>query len=568
MAIPIGIAQGLSYRHDFEKDMERVYQNAAYAEKIKAQKEQRTQFYANLLKKGHAVSPALTKKLEGFYSDLNDKLAQFVIDNPDFETDIGKMQEFISITDNYLNNDIIRTDLQSQQNYAKMQDAMSNGKMTKSMIEREGEKYQKYLETGEQYVFDGAPPVSLNDITAFIAKNIGYEDVTQQIGNHIYRIKQPKPGSIRKNVKEAYLSNEEYQEVINNAWNELGDWKNLYNSPLEMVESLVENKSDYTKLDQGLTAETSAAIKNAANYDDFINFQDSLHSQLITKGRTSSNPTNLIFGTAGGLNRQLPIGPSGSNFMIVDFDDKAQDYSPTGKNIRLSGKVTVTGGGELVALPNGETAIIETVAINPVMTRNLRVTRENEIQKFNGKEWIDVAYTDLNPEEQGYIELENGNFKLATDSEYAARLEESGFKKVKRQIRGFDSMGRSYTEVADVYVGTIAEKAEFTEDKFVLYNKAMGGTGEKVSNTYSTGQYKRAEQQFNQMRYTILLKDLEEKSGMQIIPRDENNNMMNLNWERTTYTDVKGNDHPAVKTEINNKTYYWLEDLNGFVKPE
>lgn len=151
-----GSAKGLSTQHDFQKDIENLYKAEAYKTQVRAEKEQKARYYAGLMKEHSAVAPSMVGELEGFYKDLNNQIADFAIENPNFETDVTKMQQFHNITDQYLNNQFVRKDIQSQEQFELFKGAINAGDIDKDSLEydEEMERYTDWMENGgDGYVF-------------------------------------------------------------------------------------------------------------------------------------------------------------------------------------------------------------------------------------------------------------------------------------------------------------------------------------------------------------------------------------------------------------------------------
>jgi hypothetical protein len=178
MPLGLGIAKGVSYVNDWEKDIDRTYQRAEYAARIQQEKERKTAYYAELLKKGHATNPRAEGELNEFYKSLNGELATFVTENPNFETDIDAMQKFNDIKDKYLNNDILRKDIQVGKEMEKLRSAVSQGTLTKDEYEAEAKRYDDYInkKSDEPYVFTNFNEVDLDKLASEAARSVG--DVT------------------------------------------------------------------------------------------------------------------------------------------------------------------------------------------------------------------------------------------------------------------------------------------------------------------------------------------------------------------------------------------------------
>jgi len=174
MPLGLGIAKGASYVNDWEKDIDRVYQRAEYAAKIQSEKERKTAYYAELLKKGHATNPRAEGELNEFYKGLNNELATFVTENPTFETDIDAMQKFNDIKDKYLNNDILRRDIQVGQEHDKLRQAVSSGQLLPEEAEAEAKKYDDYInmKSNDPYVFTNYKEIDLDKIAMETARAV------------------------------------------------------------------------------------------------------------------------------------------------------------------------------------------------------------------------------------------------------------------------------------------------------------------------------------------------------------------------------------------------------------
>jgi hypothetical protein len=222
-----GLGKGLAVRHDFGADINRLYQQENLRSQIQVEKERKARYYGEMLKGGHVRGKANTERLQQFYDGVNDELATFVTENPGWETDPGLFAEFSRISDQYLNNDIIREDLQVQANFEALQRAAQSGSMDAMDIERNMEAYNEYIENGgDPYVFVNPKKVEYNDI---VKESIGLVGYTKQ--PQTYRDAQgftrtimtdkPNEGAIARRV-EIDFADEKYAREIEDKWQKAG----------------------------------------------------------------------------------------------------------------------------------------------------------------------------------------------------------------------------------------------------------------------------------------------------------------------------------------------------------
>jgi len=145
MPLGLGLTKGASFVNNWEGDIDRLYKREEYAAQVRAEKERKTQFYAQQLKQGHASNPRTEKELDDYYTGLNSELANFVTENPNFESDVAGMTKFMNISDKYLNNDILQRDLQVKNEFEKMQNAAASGSVAPSVLRENQERYNAYI---------------------------------------------------------------------------------------------------------------------------------------------------------------------------------------------------------------------------------------------------------------------------------------------------------------------------------------------------------------------------------------------------------------------------------------
>ena len=62
-----GAIKGLSHGHDFQRDIDRLYDRERYAMEVRKERENKARYYGDLLQKQQATTPYNTQRLEGYY---------------------------------------------------------------------------------------------------------------------------------------------------------------------------------------------------------------------------------------------------------------------------------------------------------------------------------------------------------------------------------------------------------------------------------------------------------------------------------------------------------------------
>jgi hypothetical protein len=176
MPLGLGVTKGASFVNDWNKDIDRLYQREEYAANVRYQKEQKTRFFAEQIKRGHGSNPRVESELNDYYKGLNSELANFVTENPNFETDVNAMQKFLDISDRYINNGILQQDVQVKQEFDKLRQAVSEGKITETKYHEEMARYNEYIDPirkGDPYVFTNFKEINGSDYLTNLSKTLG-----------------------------------------------------------------------------------------------------------------------------------------------------------------------------------------------------------------------------------------------------------------------------------------------------------------------------------------------------------------------------------------------------------
>jgi len=162
---PTGFGKGLAVKHDYAGDISRLYAREKMDTQARVEKERKAQMYGSMLKEGHVRGEYNNGRLEEDYKRINNELADFVSENPNWESDAGLFGKFSNITDQYLNNPIIQEDEQVNQQYQVLQQKFNSGEMRKGEMEDQMDRYTDYMQNGgDPYVFIQPEKIMYADI--------------------------------------------------------------------------------------------------------------------------------------------------------------------------------------------------------------------------------------------------------------------------------------------------------------------------------------------------------------------------------------------------------------------
>jgi hypothetical protein len=471
-----GSAKGLSFQNDFERDTDRLYQREAYRSQVQAEKEQKTKYYAGLMKEHPATAPSMVKALEPFYKDLNNKLADFAINNPNFETDVNKMQEFLGITDQYLNNDFVRKDMQSQEQFKLLQNAYNEGKITKGKWEEEMNRYTDFQENGgDSYTFSNPKTKEMSDILKEINTHLAPTVIRKTEGVKIIEHTFTDPERI-KGAARLWYSNEENKMAIDSAWNgltkeERGSFENNQMGWLEARIASGEEVGDqligYDKLyeDKMKTQNDNAA--GLASYHRF--YIGNVLEPLQANGETPADKNNIAFTEFGDLKQPLPTSASGRNVKVYDPENPGQL-----KTINLSGNVSAIGAGKIKNI-GGVPFVEVSVAIMSQPEAEAKDATGTIIQhpvNYTQAQIDAMPRSDRKAIEKGLKDIPT----LLENTKYKDELVKNGFNLQKITDLGMQLGLDTNTVSGDVMTGTILMPANFAESNRIKYDKSYNTT--------------------------------------------------------------------------------------------
>ena len=483
-----GAGKGLSIKHDFQKDIENLYQAEAYKAQIRTKKEQKARYYAGLMKEHPAVAPSMVRALDEFYKDLNNQVAEFAIENPNFETDVSKMQQFHGITDQYINNDFVRKDLQSQEQFDLLKAALNNGDIDPESEEyiENMERYTDWMENGgDGYVFTNPEQLDYNEMTIEANENIQPDVTIDDTGKRIVEVSETPYTRIV-----AYARNElkvpEKRRAIEKAYKlvkESGFYKNILDFRAREIAPGEEKKENHTGWNLAyktmLDISKQRQDKIDMTYPYFVQDLAGLQPGSEIKGFDALK-TLTEFGEKG----RIDFGGQGREVFVDDPDNpgKVKAVKLMGQLVAVGTPVMKTMFGEAFVKVNVETIVDQNKEYEVEWTHTFKRKPDAEPQIFTHKEWLEFRNTlGLKPRQLEKLEKEGVyrvmSFSSSNTSTYGKMYDNAGFIGVKENIPGIMAgmeMQRT-TESFPKYTGSIWMPAHLTPENMTSYEKARGG---------------------------------------------------------------------------------------------
>lgn len=443
-----GLAKGLAVEHDFGADIQRLYQREDLRSQIRVEKERKAQLYGGMLEEGHVQGKFNTGRLEESYKQINDELANFVTNNPNWETDPGLFAQFSNITDQYLNNDIIREDMQVQEQFKALQGEINSGRMTPQEMEQQMDRYTNYVENGgDPYVFVNPKKFEFNEIIGESLKNIGTQQYTEEYeteeGIRAYRtIKEPNKGAIQLEVNSTFADPDRKREIEAN-YQQAGGIE-----VAETAQQYYENKliagENYARMNSGMNQyDLALAKKSLTGAPAYSYAKSKVYDEVIAAVNnnvpyaSTYRQNNIVFSSfakAGKPGGQRYITPSDG----IEYAGKIE--GETNNEFGYSTPMKSIGGGKITYDPKTGIPMVETDVIVAVAVDK------------NGK-----------PE----------------DPFMAETLTARGFNLYEADVDpAFRNMTKAYSVNTTYYTGTISEKATLDELTFNAFDEAQLGTEE------------------------------------------------------------------------------------------
>lgn len=480
-----GTGKGLAVAHDWGKDMQNLFQSEALKARDQQEKEQKTAYFAKQLQEGKAVAPANTKRLQDFYVQHNKKIADFVIKNPNFETDVTKMTEFLNLTDQYINNDIIREDQQVQGEFAKLKGAINSGKLRDEERFAEMQKYNDYKDgkVKDPYIFIEPQRTDVEKTIVEISKNLPTETYTTQnkdgSENQVRKVKF-NPGESYDTVSEEILASDpEAKWQIETGYKSSPFIQQLYKTPAKFLAAKLRQRADSynVRSNQGTSNKSSLY----PNYDaDLFKPMQNMDPNADFQVLGESNP-NLIALTPGGQTKgNVPIRAGGEYFNVMTNQNNPdgtpviskvhvrhnmqimQTYRPIGVKGVLQTEafvnITVPFGDEELS-DKGETEYYDILTGTTVRKKSLYVLPANAAEETAWKVLI-------------------ADNKKAAES-LSKNYQDAGLRPKKSVSEGFGySAGTSSLHPPMIYQGTILMDANLSEQSVRAYQSQFNTPGQ------------------------------------------------------------------------------------------
>ena len=545
-----GAGKGLSTKHDFQKDIQNLYQAEAYKAQIRAEKEQKTKYYAGLMKQHTAVAPSMIRELEGKYKDLNKQVAEFAVKNPHFETDVNLMQEFHTITDQYLNNDSVRKDMQAQEQFELLKAEYNKGDMEEDEFEIEMDRYTDWMENGgDGYIFQKPNLPSYTDILVESETALN-PDVVSSYDSTIGRWKTVTSTPIGRVRQQGYsdFSVPKIAKVLTAAYNEHvinnPKFKEMYSSPLQWhIKVLEQNeavKTVYTAFDPRFAR--SAATQERAQKD----MRESFPHFSINVGSSYSSDSGIVEGDKAiaaftpflEKNGVVNFGKNGPRVWRQDENGAYVELTNT-----LDGEYTLKNATKMQHLP-GTGSLIQVELQTPVNAKEKYTETIYDVLK-NNKQILDedgephymtVDELDAWKKENKFSKRELEKMKGSKDKDaksvekggdeysYSMRAPETAKDEFYKDI-GFQSKGiqrEGLSSIIDdgkvthvIMSGTLWVEGNITEESLYGYEKISGGVdhAKKVISAGHTTERGFMQGQTGEGNYAIAAEFLNDKYG-------------------------------------------------------
>lgn len=475
-----GSAKALSYRHDFQQDIDRLYQREAYRSQVEAEKAKKAQYYAQLMKEGTAVAPYNTHRLEEFYDGLNDEVAKFMTKyGPAIDTDIGLQQQLMRITDKYLNNDIIREDVQVQQEFARLKDAYNNQKLKGSQYEAEMERYSNYIENGgDPYIFSNLLVPEYSDIVKAANDAIEGELKTVVRDHALYDTLVVSDQKYRQRAI-TDMSDPDIATVINKRFETSNEqFPNLYKNPYDMYIQSMRIGEQTKDIWRGWDPlwQTSEEEKIKAQYDlanTYPHFTQTIAPKFQNGSTIQGNANFLAFTRFGNVGKTWDLG-DGQMVKIRNKDGVFEE-------VFLKGQLKATNGHEMIVTDGGAfvRVDVETVVNQAERTGEPTKIYYDDDKKLSKREF-DERFNDLDERQRQKVlngeKIKGLQIRTQQPDTNADYYRNAGFNEKAIADPGLAALSEINGQRVSypVYSKDIWIEADFTTETLTAYESAVG----------------------------------------------------------------------------------------------
>jgi len=481
-----GAAKGLGVSHDFQKDIENLYNAEAYKSQVRAEKEQKTRYYSELMKEHTAVAPSMVSELEDHYMNLNSEIADFAMNNPNFETDVNKMQQFHSLTDKYLNNDMVRKDIQSQEQFELLKTAMSNGDIDPESDEymENMDRYSDWMENGgDGFMFQNPEVVDYSELIIDANKNILPDVKVSDTGKRIMEITET-PYSDIISYASTLLSIPKNRRAIQKAYDQVEDtgfYKNILDFLAKEIEPGEVRKENFVSWNLAYKTQLDISKQKQAKIDStYPYFTQDLAG--LGPGQTIKGFAALRTLTEFGEKGKVDLGRKGREVFVDDPNNpgKVMPVTLMGQLISVGTPEMKTMFGEAFVKVNVETIVDENKDYEVEATHEFKENADAEPQTFTTAEWMEFKKgLGLNEKQLGKLEAgvyRDMTFSTTNTSTYGRMYTDAGFTAVTQNVPGMIDLQLNEKKVSfPKYSGSVWMPASLTPETLTSYEKSRGG---------------------------------------------------------------------------------------------
>lgn len=410
------IAQGLSFVNTWDQDIENSIRNEEMDNIAKQKREAKVNYYAEITKEGKAFDSYNNNRLESYFEGLNDDMADFRMNNPNFETNVDQMREYRSIARKYQDNPFINESRKVDEQFKAFQDNYQKNpnQWTDSEYENEMDRYLGYVnqdhENGESvdpYYFSPPTTITFSDIITEQSKIMGLESSigygTDAKGNKYSFNKIDVSDESLEATSNRILMDEKSRSIAINAWentfSEEGVPGKMYPDIMSFLEANLKATKNLGESGRKADEMDLARRKQQLASKQIYNAYES-HLQKNIQRSGYSNGMNLDgFTSAGKRGGTLAVGNDGyvEMYTLPAMNEQTGRYEIA----KTSAPITQFGGS---VTQIGTSAMIEDETGNRFVKINITMDKPNTKPDITGFTDEKEYYKSLGLEVEEFIE--------------------------------------------------------------------------------------------------------------------------------------------------------------------